>query len=127
MDMETRTALILRTGVALCILFVAVGVALIFMNSGGGGFSLVQIASSASTVNSSNIGIAQIVSGLFGLDGLSFIFVGIIILIATPIARVLFSIFAFSIERNWLYVVITLIVFINLMVAIFIVPMLIAH
>ena len=52
---------------------------------------------------------------------------GIIILIATPITRVLLSIFGFLFERNWLYVAITIIVFLDLMVAIFVIPGLIAH
>ena len=39
---------------------------------------------------------------------------GLLILIATPIARVGFSVFAFLLERDYLYVVITLIVLIIL-------------
>ena len=35
---------------------------------------------------------------------------GLLILIATPVARVVFSLAAFGIERDWTYVVITLIV-----------------
>ncbi len=36
---------------------------------------------------------------------------GLLLLIATPVARVLFSIFAFAVEKDYLYVVITAIVF----------------
>jgi uncharacterized membrane protein len=35
---------------------------------------------------------------------------GLLLLIATPIARVVFSVFAFARQRDWTYVVITLIV-----------------
>jgi uncharacterized membrane protein len=35
---------------------------------------------------------------------------GLLVLIATPVARVLFTVFAFAYERDWTYVVITLIV-----------------
>lgn len=35
---------------------------------------------------------------------------GLLLLIATPVARVAFSVFGFAEERDWLYVVITLIV-----------------
>jgi uncharacterized membrane protein len=35
---------------------------------------------------------------------------GLLLLIATPVARVVFSVFAFASERDWLYVVVTLIV-----------------
>lgn len=43
-------------------------------------------------------------------NGRGFIQLGILVLIATPIARVAFSIFAFLRERDWMYVTITLIV-----------------
>jgi uncharacterized membrane protein len=33
-----------------------------------------------------------------------------LLLIATPVARVAFSVFAFAEERDWMYVVVTLIV-----------------
>ena len=35
---------------------------------------------------------------------------GLLLLIATPVARVLFTVFAFAYERDWTYVAITLIV-----------------
>jgi uncharacterized membrane protein len=35
---------------------------------------------------------------------------GILLLIATPVARVAFTVFAFAYERDWIYVVVTLIV-----------------
>lgn len=36
---------------------------------------------------------------------------GLLLLIATPIARVLFSVFAFAAEKDYMYVIVTLIVF----------------
>ena len=36
-------------------------------------------------------------------------------MIATPVARVVFSIFAFAVQRDWLYVVVTLVVLAVLM------------
>jgi uncharacterized membrane protein len=44
------------------------------------------------------------------LDPAAIIQLGILILIATPVARVAFSVFAFAEERDWMYVVVTLIV-----------------
>ena len=46
----------------------------------------------------------------FTFEGRGIIQLGLLILIATPVARVVFSIFAFGMERDSLYVVITLIV-----------------
>lgn len=47
---------------------------------------------------------------------------GIAVLFATPVVRVFLSIFSFAMERNWLYAAITLIVFIDILVALFVVP-----
>lgn len=44
---------------------------------------------------------------------------GLLLLIATPIARVLFSAFAFAFERDWMYVLITLIVLSVLLYSLF--------
>jgi uncharacterized membrane protein len=61
------------------------------------------------------------------LQGADFILLGIIVLILTPITRVITSVLSFLYERNWLYVLITVIVFIDIMVAIFIVPVILGH
>jgi len=59
-------------------------------------------------------------SHLFGLvatgDGAAIIQLGILLLIATPIARVIFAVIGFAIERDRLYVLISLIVLAVLMV-----------
>ena len=47
--------------------------------------------------------------------GRGIIQLGLLVLIATPVARVLFSIFAFAVQRDWLYVVVTVIVLAVLM------------
>ena len=112
MELERAIGITLRLGVALSVALIFIGIFLILVNGSWGDLS---------GVNSSTFSFAQIVSGLFQLDGISFMFAGLIVLIATPITRVLISIFGFFFERNWLYVIITLIVFINLMVAIFII------
>ncbi len=46
----------------------------------------------------------------FAFEGRGIIQLGLLILIATPVARVMFSIVAFTLERDSLYVVVTLIV-----------------
>jgi uncharacterized membrane protein len=54
------------------------------------------------------------ISGVFGearaFRGRGLIQLGLLVLIATPIARVTFSVFAFLYQRDWKYVVFTLIV-----------------
>ena len=42
---------------------------------------------------------------------------GLLMLVATPVARVVFSVFAFAAERDWMYVVFTLIVLAILLIS----------
>ena len=51
-----------------------------------------------------------IIDGLLVFDARAIIQMGILVLIATPILRVMLSAIAFAIEKDYLYVVITLIV-----------------
>jgi uncharacterized membrane protein len=52
-------------------------------------------------------------------DSRAIIQCGLLLLIATPVARVLFSIIAFALEKDRLYVVLTLIVFLILIYSLF--------
>lgn len=54
--------------------------------------------------------VGQIVAGALALRARSIIQLGLLLLIATPIARVAFSLVAFALERDRTYVVITAIV-----------------
>ena len=51
-----------------------------------------------------------IMSGVLEFDGAAIIQLGVLLLIATPISRVAFSVIAFLIEKDYLYVVITIVV-----------------
>jgi uncharacterized membrane protein len=51
-----------------------------------------------------------ILSGVAQFDGRAVIQLGILVLVATPVIRVLFSVFAFAVQRDRLYVPITLVV-----------------
>jgi uncharacterized membrane protein len=54
--------------------------------------------------------VPQIVHQAMALRPLGLIQFGLLLLIATPVARVLFSVLGFALERDWMYVVITLLV-----------------
>ena len=54
--------------------------------------------------------ISGIVAGAFSGSARHLIQLGLLLLIATPVARVAFSVAAFARERDWTYVIITLIV-----------------
>ena len=55
-------------------------------------------------------GIRDIVRGALEFSGRGLIQFGLLVLIATPVARVIFSLFAFLYERDWTYVIVTAIV-----------------
>lgn len=54
--------------------------------------------------------IAAILKGIKTLDGLAIIQFGVLLLIFTPIARVVFSIFSFLMEKDYMYVIIGIVV-----------------
>jgi len=63
--------------------------------------------------------VSGIVAGAFRGSALSLVQLGLLLLIATPIARVGFSVFAFAMQRDRLYVAITLIVLAILLTSLF--------
>jgi uncharacterized membrane protein len=54
--------------------------------------------------------VGEILRSAFGRHPRAIVQLGILLLIATPVARVIFTVFAFAYERDWTYVLITLIV-----------------
>ena len=61
--------------------------------------------------------LGDVISGLGHGDPLAILTLGLIVLLLTPVARVLISIFAFARERDWLYVGITTLVLLILLVS----------
>ncbi len=57
--------------------------------------------------------------GALQADGRAIIQCGLLLLIATPVSRVLFSMMAFALEGDRLYVVLTMIVFVILLYSLF--------
>ena len=63
--------------------------------------------------------VKQIITGVAQFDSLSIIQLGLLLLIATPISRVVFSVIGFLFEKDYMYVVISLIVLIIIAYSIF--------
>ena len=61
--------------------------------------------------------IREVVRQIFGERGQAIVMLGLLLLIATPIARVGFSVAAFVVERDRIYVGITIVVFVLLLVS----------
>jgi uncharacterized membrane protein len=53
---------------------------------------------------------ALIVDGVLAGRGRALVQLGLMLLIATPVARVVFSVAAFALERDWVYVAMTVVV-----------------
>jgi uncharacterized membrane protein len=63
--------------------------------------------------------VSGIIRGAIALDARSWIQFGLLLLIATPVARVFFSIYAFAAQRDRTYVTITLVVAVVLIYSLF--------
>ena len=63
--------------------------------------------------------VSLIVREALNFRGRDIIQLGLLVLIATPVARVIFSLIGFLIEKDWIYVAITFIVLIILSVSMF--------
>ena len=124
MTLEKHVEFILNAGLATSVALIVIGMTLLFIKGGAAGQAITALATTNSPINSATFHISTL-SGIVSLNGVSFIFLGIIVMIATPVARILVSLLTFALERNALYTAITLIVFADLLIAIFIIPMLI--
>ncbi len=104
---------ILRAGVILSAVIVLLGGILYFFQSGGRTPEFHVFRG----VPGCTLGNMDIIRGVLGLRGQCIIMLGLLLLIATPVARVLFSAVAFALERDRTYVVITLVVLALLLVS----------
>jgi uncharacterized membrane protein len=69
-----------------------------------------------------DVGPGALLHGLAALSAFSWIELGAIILIATPVSRVLVSVFLFAAERDRLYVLVTAIVLVLLLFSMLVTP-----
>ncbi len=127
MELEDMLSINLRLGVLASAVLIALGLILALADGGSVLTSSTQFLSYAAATNSQNVGLQQTLGGAAQLQGESFIFLGLMVLIATPIMRVLLSLISFSSKRNWTYAIITFIVLVNLIVSITVIPGMVAH
>jgi uncharacterized membrane protein len=104
--MESIIGAMLRVGVILSTVFVLGGGILYLIQFGAGRPEYGTFHGEPDWLSS----VSGIVPGALEFDARSLIQLGLLLLIATPVARVLFSIFAFAAQRDRTYVAITLIV-----------------
>jgi len=97
---------LLRTGVLVAAAVVGVGGALYLWQHGTERANYAQFQSEPRELR--NVG--DIAAGVLTLDGKEVIQFGILLLVATPVARVALAAVAFALRRDWLYVAVTLFV-----------------
>ena len=108
----TSIAWTLQVGVLLSALFIILG--LLLLPTRPGGLSVQRLLTFPQTP-------PQVWAGLLALRPQSFIVLGLLLLIATPVIRVAASILTFLLEKDRIYVIITSAVFVILLCSIFLV------
>jgi uncharacterized membrane protein len=103
---ENTIGILLRTGVTLSALVVLFGGILYLTHSWSSATHYGTFRSEPGDLRH----ISGIIRDSMALHPAGIIQLGLLLLIATPITRVAFSVWAFAEERDWLYVTVTLIV-----------------
>ena len=104
-QMEMFIGRMLRVGVFTACAIAIVGGILYIVQNGGTQVDFAEFTSSMAVES-----IGDVIRGVLVLDAISVIQLSLLILIATPIMRVVVSVIAFAIEKDYLYVIITLVV-----------------
>jgi uncharacterized membrane protein len=121
LQIELFIARLLRWGVILSFVIVAIGIGGVII-TGQTGYSQIRLDDVNSIVQyhlhpdfPSTLG--DVFGGVLSLKPYSIIVLGLLVLIAIPVMRVTVSVFAFAWERDWLYVAITAFVLIVLILS----------
>jgi uncharacterized membrane protein len=113
--MEVIMGMLLQTGVLLASAVVLLGGALYLHAHTGNPVNYRTFASEPANLRHP----AELLSLVATGDGAAIVQLGLLLLIATPIARVVFAVVGFGIERDRLYVTISLLVLAVLMIGLF--------
>lgn len=114
-QIEQTVGNLLRVGLAIATIVTAFGGAIYLYNHGSEATDYRVFHGEPADLR----GIPGIISLTREWRGRGFIQLGLLILLATPVARVAFSIVAFAEQRDWFYVGVTVVVFGVLMFSIF--------
>lgn len=105
-DVELAIGTLLRAGVLLSVAIVLLGEIMLLVRQGAARPEYAIFHGEPASLRS----FRAILATAFSFQGSGIIQLGLVVLIATPVARVAFSVVAFAVEHDWLYVFITLIV-----------------
>jgi uncharacterized membrane protein len=122
--MNNILGIVLRSGVVLSGIIIAIGTALFIANHSLDDTSA-YLAYNPTVVPHGNfsVSLASILSGLISLDPSSIIQIGFLVLLATPVARVALSLFLFAAERDRMFVYLTVTVLAILLFSMLVTPL----
>ena len=117
-DQRMRTIMgsLLRVGVLSSAFLIVLGGILFFIQHPSETFNYTAFKGEPERLKHLN----TILSEAIEFRGMAIIQLGLILLIATPVARVFFSFWGFLLEKDWIYVIITFIVLLVLFYSLFI-------
>jgi uncharacterized membrane protein len=119
-DFNSIIGKVLRGGVIISFFLIALGSVLMFVENSTGYYTLGSAEQLISRHNSFLIGLAPLFQGLVAGKPYAILDLGLLVLLATPIARVFISILLFSFEKRLIYVLITITVLTVLLTATFV-------
>jgi uncharacterized membrane protein len=108
--LEQRLGMLLRGGVILSAAVTLIGGIMYLAVHGSSPVSYHMFAGEPESLRT----VGGVLSGVARGESISIIQLGVLLLIATPITRVLISVIGFARERDWMYVVFSLIVLVLL-------------
>jgi uncharacterized membrane protein len=122
--MNNILGIVLRSGVVLSGLVIAIGTGLFIANHSMDDTSSYLVYNPTITPHGNfPASLGAIASGIVSLDPASIIQLGFLVLLATPVARVALSLFLFAAEKDRLYVYITASVLIILLFSMLVTPL----
>ena len=114
-QVEQIVGRLLQLGVLIATVVVLIGAAMLLATHGGDVASFRVFRGEASTLRS----VSAAVRGAFSLDPRGMVQLGLVLLIATPVARVALTLGAFVLQRDRLYVLLTTVVLVLLLFGLF--------
>jgi len=114
---------VLRYGVLLSAAIVLFGTLLLAASNGFGDSSdFLTYINNQVPHSSFYVSFSSLFNGLASLNAFAWIELGVIVLIATPVSRVLISVFLFAAERDRLYMAVTAVVLLLLLFSMLVTP-----
>ena len=106
-DFNSIIGNVLRYGVIISFILISTGSALLFLENNTGYYPIENAEQLFARQNRFLIGLVPLVQGVVAGKPYAIIDLGLLVLLATPIARVFISIFLFSFEKRYIFVAIT--------------------